>query len=70
MNTPQYKKQYLNNLKLEISNNNKHLLANKNQPSTSQYIQNTNQQVLGVSTFNYGRITQIQPKGTKFNGFK
>jgi hypothetical protein len=70
MNTSQYKKQYLNNLKLEISNNNKHLSANKNQPSISQYIQNTNQQVLGVSTFNYGGITQIQPKGTKFNGFK
>jgi hypothetical protein len=70
MNTPQYRKQYLNNLKLEISNNNKNLSANKNQPSTSQYIQNTNQSVLGVSTFNYGGITQIQQKGAKINGFK
>ena len=51
MNTPEYKKQYLNNLKLEISNNNKNLLANKNQPATNQYIQNTNQQIFGVSTF-------------------
>lgn len=66
MNTPQYKKQYLNNLKLEISNNNKNLSANRNQPSTSQYIQNTNQSILGISTFN-PKITNIQPKGTKFN---
>jgi len=65
MNTSQYKKQYLNNLKLKISNNNKNLSANKNQISTSQYSQNTNQTILGVST-----VTNILPKGTKFNGFK
>lgn len=70
MNTAEYRKQYLNNLKLEISNYYKNLSANKNQPSTSQYIQNTNQSILGVSTFNYKGITQIQAKGTKNNGFK
>jgi hypothetical protein len=66
MNTPEYRKQYLNNLKMEISNNNKHLLANKNQPANSQYIQNTNQPILGVRS----AVTNIQPKGTKFNGIK
>ena len=56
MNSSQYKKQYLNNLKLEISNNNKNLSA------TSQFVQNTGQTILGVSTF--------KPEITKFNGFK
>lgn len=63
MNTQQYKKQYSNNLKLEISNNNKNLSA------TSQFVQNTNQSILGVSTFK-PEMTNIQPKGAKFNGFK
>jgi hypothetical protein len=69
MNTPQYRKQYLNNLKTEIANNNKNLSANRNQPATSQYIQNTNQPVLGVSTFK-SNITNVQAKGTRINGSK
>jgi len=51
MNTPAYKKAYMANLKLEISNNNKNALANKAQPANNQFIQNTTQPILGVSTF-------------------
>jgi hypothetical protein len=51
MNTPEYRKAYMANLKLEASTNNKNLLANKGNISTNQYIQNTGQQVLGISTF-------------------
>ena len=36
MNNPEYKKQYLANLKTEISNNNKNLSANKSQPAYSK----------------------------------
>jgi len=38
MNTPEYRKQYLANLKTEISNNNKNLSANKSQPAYSKSI--------------------------------
>lgn len=51
MNTPAYKKAYMANLKLEISNNNKNAVANKAQPANNQFIQNTGQPILGVSTF-------------------
>jgi hypothetical protein len=51
MNSSEYRKAYMANLKLEVSNNDKNLQANKTQLSTNQYIQNTGQQVLGVSTF-------------------
>ena len=68
MNTPEYRKAYMANLKMEASNNQRNLMANKGSPSTQQYIQNTGHQVLGVSTFN--SPTNVQPKGTKFNGFK
>jgi len=96
MNTPQYKKAYLQNLKVEVTNNNKNLKANQGNPSTNQYIQNTGQQVLGVSTFqstqhnpmqhnpiqpkpiqtkpiqtkSTSTITNVQAKGTKWNGLK
>lgn len=74
MNHPQYRQQYMNNLKQEIANNNKHLQANRQNVSstaTYQYITNTNQSIPGVSTFHYppSQLPQIQPKGTKFNGF-
>ena len=59
MNTPAYKKAYMANLKLEISNNNKNAVANKAQPANNQFIQNTAQQILGVSTF------KGDAKGTK-----
>jgi hypothetical protein len=62
MNTPEYKKAYLSNLKLEISNNNKNLVANQKTPSLNQYVQN------GGSVI--GNITNTQAKGTKFKGFK
>ena len=52
MNTPQYKKAYLQNLKVEVANNNKNLKANQGNPAVNQYIQNTGQQVLDISTFN------------------
>lgn len=51
MNTPEYKKAYLANLNLDIKNNNKNLAANKGNPSAQQYIQNSGQQILGVSAF-------------------
>jgi hypothetical protein len=68
MNTPAYKKAYMANLKLEISNNNKNAVAYKAQPANNQFIQNTGQQILGVSTFK--GETGVQAKGTKFNGYK
>jgi hypothetical protein len=68
MNTPAYRKAYMANLKLEISNNNKNAVANKAQPANNQFIQNTGQPILGVSTFK--GETGVQAKGTKFNGFK
>ena len=61
MNTPEYRKAYLENLKLQISNDNKNLLANKGNPSAQQYIQNTGQQILGISTFK-GQ-TNVNTKG-------
>jgi len=39
---------FMANLKLEVSNNDKNLQANKTKLSTNQYIQNTGQQVLGA----------------------
>jgi hypothetical protein len=67
MNTPEYRKAHMANLKLEIKNNTKNLVANKGNPSVQQYIQNSGQQVLGVSTFT---PTNVQAKGTKFKGYK
>ena len=61
MNTPEYRKAYLENLKLQISNDNKNLLANKGNPAAQQYIQNTGQQILGISTFK-GQ-TNVNTKG-------
>jgi hypothetical protein len=62
MNTPEYRKAYLANLKLEISNNNKNLAANKGNPSLNQYIQNGGH-VIGAST-------DPAQKGTKWKGPK
>jgi DNA polymerase III sliding clamp (beta) subunit (PCNA family) len=65
MNTSQYTKAYLANLKLEISNNNKNLTANKNNPSLNQYVQ-TGGHVVGASTLLWkGNQTNTQSKGTK-----
>lgn len=61
MNTPEYRKAYLANLNLEITNNNKNFAANKGNPATHQYIQNSGQQILGVSTF----TNNVQTKRTK-----
>lgn len=65
MNTPEYRKAYLANLNLEISNNNKNLAANKGNPAAQQYIQNSGQQILGVSTFKGNQPSNIKSKGTK-----
>jgi len=69
MNTPQYKKAYLQNLKVEVANNNKNLKANQGNSAVHQYIQNTGQQVLGVSTFqsthNPIQAKTTQPKATQ-----
>jgi hypothetical protein len=62
MNTLEYRKAYLENLKLQISNDNKNLLANKGNPAAQQYIQNTGQQILGISTFK-GQINNVNTKG-------
>jgi len=67
MDTPEYRKAYMANLKMETNNNHKNLVANKGNPSTQQYIQNSGQQVLGISTFT---PTNVQAKGTKFKGYK
>ncbi len=64
MNTPEYRKAYLENLKLQISNDNKNLVANKGNPATQQYIQNTGQPILGISTFK-GNTNSIHTKGKK-----
>ena len=40
MNSPQYRKAYMANLKLETSNNAKNLRANVGAPALTQYIQN------------------------------
>lgn len=50
MNTPEYKKAYLANLKIEIKNNNTNFNANITQPAMNQYIQNSGQSVLGSRT--------------------
>jgi hypothetical protein len=62
MNTPEYRKAYLSNLKVETSNNNKHLVANKGTPAVNQYTQNGGH-VIGVSS--YKSETNTQSKGIK-----
>ena len=62
MNTPEYRKAYLASLQQQISNNNKNLIANKGHPAAQQYIQNTGQPILGVTT--------IQKSNTKGNKSK
>ncbi len=57
MNTPEYKKAYLANLKVEKKNNEKNLKANSSTPALNQYIENTGNKVLGG---------YIPVKGTKF----
>ena len=42
MNSPQFRKAYMANLKLETSNNAKNLRANIGTPALTQYIQNIN----------------------------
>jgi len=64
MNTTEYRKAYLANLNLQISNNNNNLAANKGSPASQQYIQNSGKQILGVSTFR-GQTNNIQAKGNK-----
>ena len=68
MNTPEYRKAYLANLKLEASNNNKNLLANKGNPALNQYVQNGGQ-VVGASTLLW-KGDNTQTTGTKSKGFK
>jgi hypothetical protein len=67
MNTPEYRKAYLANLKIAANNNHKNLVANKGNPSAQQYIKNSGHEVLGVSTFT---PTNIEAKGTKLKGYK
>lgn len=64
MNTPEYRKAYLANLKSEISNNKKNFVANKGNPSSQQYMQNSGQQILGLPTYK-GQITNIQSNNRK-----
>jgi len=67
MNTPEYRKAYLANLQMATNNNNKNLVANKGNPSAQQYIKNSGNEVLGISTFT---PTKTEAKGTKFKGYK
>ena len=65
MNTPEYRKAYLANLKLEVSNNNKNLLANKENPALIQYVQNGGQ-VVGTSNLLWkSEQTNTQAKRNK-----
>lgn len=48
MNSPGYRKAYLEQLNLQVSNNNKNEKANKGNPSGQQYMQNSGQSVLGL----------------------
>lgn len=66
MNTPEYRKAYLSNLKTEIANNNKHLVANKGQPACHQYMKNSGQNITGVSSF----TRDATGSGIKWNGRK
>ena len=68
MNTSEYRKAYLANLKLEVSNNNKNLLANKENPALIQYVQNGGQ-VVGASNLLW-KVDNAQAKGPKNKGFK
>jgi len=68
MNTPEYRKAYMANLKTEASNNKKNLVANKSNPAAQQCMQNTGQCILGVPTFR--GETNVQGKGTKYKGGK
>ena len=61
MNTAEYRKAYMANLKLETANNNKNLVANKGNPSSNQYIQNSGKPLLGISTFK----SETKVKGKK-----
>ena len=63
MNTPEYKKAYMANLKQQIDLEKKYTSANKSQPSTQQYIQNTGQTIFGVQL--NGNEAIVQSKGTK-----
>ena len=63
MNTPEYKKAYMVNLKQQIVLEKLYEKANKTQPSTQQYIQNTGQTILGVQI--NGNKGIVQAKGTK-----
>lgn len=68
MNTPEYMKAYLANLKLEIKNNNKTELANKSTPALQQYMYYSGNIPVGASTFNgelNNQPTNVQAKGTK-----
>lgn len=67
MNTPEYRKAYMANLKVAASNNNKNLTANKATPAAQQYMKNTGQTILGVPTFR--GETNVQGKGTTRKGF-
>lgn len=64
MNTPEYKKAYMANLNQQIALEKKYTAANKDQPSTRQYMQNTQQTILGV-TLNGCNEAFVQAKGTK-----
>lgn len=68
MNTPEYRKAYMASLKAQTAVNNMNLVANRGSPATQQYMQNTGHQILGAPAYN--SPTNVQPKGTKFNGFK
>ena len=61
MNTPEYKKAYMKNLQQQIVIEKKNAIANKGQPSTQQYIQNTGRTILGV------QLNENESKGTKKN---
>jgi len=68
MNTPEYRKAYLANLKLDISNNTKIEQANKGNPVVKQYIQNGGQ-IIGASAFKCDTIiktTNTQSKQKKY----
>ena len=60
MNTPAYRKAYMENLNREVSNNNKNSTANKTNPAYNQYVAATGTTIPGMTTF-----TNNKSKSTK-----
>jgi len=64
--TAAYRKAYMANLKSQASSNHQSLVANKGSPAAQQYMQNSGQTILGISSFT--STSNGSSKGTKSKG--